>query len=90
MAARRLELRNHMADKQAPIDFEQSLAQLESLVEKLENSEFTLEQSLQAFEQGVKLTRQCQQALSQAEQKVQLLIGENGQSTAVPFEGDAQ
>ena len=38
-----------MADQQAPIDFEQSLAQLESLVEKLENSEFTLEQSLQAF-----------------------------------------
>ena len=84
------QLGNPMADQQAPIDFEQSLAQLESLVEKLENSEFTLEQSLQAFEQGVKLTRQCQQALSQAEQKVQLLIEENGQSTAVPFEGDAQ
>ena len=79
-----------MAEKQTPIDFEQSLAQLETLVEKLENSEFTLEQSLQAFEQGVKLTRQCQQALSQAEQKVQLLIEENGQSTAVPFEGDEQ
>ena len=43
-----------MADQQAPMDFEQSLSQLESLVEKLENSEFTLEQSLQAFEQGVK------------------------------------
>jgi len=79
-----------MAEQPAAIDFEQSLSQLESLVEKLENSEFTLEQSLQAFEQGVKLTRQCQQALSQAEQKVQLLIEENGQSTAVPFEGDGQ
>jgi exodeoxyribonuclease VII small subunit len=79
-----------MADQPAAIDFEQSLSQLESLVEKLENSEFTLEQSLQAFEQGVKLTRQCQQALSQAEQKVQLLIEENGQSTPVPFEGDGQ
>lgn len=79
-----------MADQHPPVDFEQSLAQLESLVEKLENSEFTLEQSLQAFEQGVKLTRQCQQALSQAEQKVQLLIEESGQSTAVPFTGDEQ
>lgn len=79
-----------MAESNKPVDFEQSLAQLETLVEKLENSEFTLEQSLQAFEQGVKLTRECQQALSNAEQKVQLLIEENGQSTAVAFEGDNQ
>ena len=71
--------------KQAPLDLEQSLAQLESLVEKLENSEFTLEQSLQAFEQGVSLTRQCQQALSDAEQKVQVLIEQNGQSQAMPL-----
>ena len=78
-----------MAEQPQPIDFEASLSQLESLVEKLENSEFTLEQSLQAFEQGVKLTRQCQQALSAAEQKVQVLIEENGQSQAVPFQDDA-
>ena len=68
----------------------QSLAQLEALVEKLEGSEFTLEQSLQAFEQGVTLTRQCQQALSKAEQKVQILIEQNGQSQAMPFEGDQE
>lgn len=78
-----------MAEQPQPIDFEASLSQLESLVEKLENSEFTLEQSLQAFEQGVKLTRQCQQALSAAEQKVQVLVEENGQSQAVPFQDDA-
>lgn len=72
------------------VDFEKSLSELESLVEKLENSEFTLEQSLQAFEQGVKLTRQCQQALSNAEQKVQVLMEENGQTQAVPFQGDAE
>jgi len=78
-----------MTDQDKPLDFEASLTQLETLVEKLENSEFTLEQSLQAFESGVKLTRQCQQALSQAEQKVQLLIEENGQSQATPFQGDA-
>ncbi len=77
-----------MTDQDKPLDFEASLTQLETLVEKLENSEFTLEQSLQAFESGVKLTRQCQQALSQAEQKVQLLIEENGQSQAIPFQGD--
>ncbi len=77
-----------MAEQPKQIDFEASLSQLENLVEKLENSEFTLEQSLQAFEQGVKLTRQCQQALSAAEQKVQLLIEENGKSEAVPFQDD--
>ncbi len=74
--------------KPAPLDLEQSLAQLENLVEKLESSEFTLEQSLQAFEQGVSLTRQCQQALSDAEQKVQVLIEQNGQSQAVPLENE--
>lgn len=78
-----------MAEQPKQIDFEASLSQLENLVEKLENSEFTLEQSLQAFEQGVKLTRQCQQALSAAEQKVQLLIEENDKSEAVPFQDDA-
>jgi exodeoxyribonuclease VII small subunit len=77
----------NMADQPAPVDFEQSLAQLESLVEKLENSEFTLEQSLQAFEHGVTLTRQCQKALSEAEQKVQLLIEQNDQSQAQNFAG---
>ncbi len=77
-----------MADQTNPVDFEQSLAQLEALVEKLENSEFTLEQSLQAFEQGVTLTRQCQKALSEAEQKVQVLIEQNGQSQAQDFVTD--
>lgn len=74
-----------MADQPAPVDFEQSLAQLEALVEKLENSEFTLEQSLQAFEQGVTLTRQCQKALTEAEQKVHILVEQNGQSQAQHF-----
>jgi len=77
----------NMADQPTPVDFEQSLAQLEDLVEKLENSEFTLEQSLQAFEQGVTLTRQCQKALSEAEQNVQLLIEQNGHSQAQGFAG---
>ena len=40
----------------------------------MEEGELTLEESLKAFEQGIKLTRECQQALDQAEQKVQLLV----------------
>lgn len=50
--------------EQQNFDFEQSLAQLEGLVEQLESGEMTLEQSLGAFEQGVRLTRACQQALA--------------------------
>jgi len=59
-------------------NFEQSLEQLEALVESMEDGELSLEESLKAFEQGVKLTRECQTALKEAEQKVQMLISEDG------------
>lgn len=73
-----------MTDQPA-FEFEQALQQLETLVQQMEGGSLTLEQSLQAFEQGVALTRQCQQALSQAEQRVQVLLEQNGQSVAQPF-----
>lgn len=76
-----------MATKAAPFVFETAVAELEQLVQKMESGELSLEDSLQAFEQGVKLTRQCQQALSSAEQRVQLLLEQNGQSVAQPFTG---
>ena len=66
---------------------EQYLDSLEALVERMESGELTLEESLQAFEQGVKLTRECQQALSQAEQKVRILLEQDPQAEPVPFEG---
>ena len=66
---------------------EQSLDSLEALVERMESGELTLEESLQAFEQGVKLTRECQRALSQAEQKVRILLEQDPQAEPVPFEG---
>ncbi|QVL43487.1 MAG: exodeoxyribonuclease VII small subunit [Alcanivorax sp.] len=66
---------------------EQSLDSLEALVERMESGELALEESLQAFEQGVKLTRECQQALSQAEQKVRILLEQDPQAEPVPFEG---
>jgi exodeoxyribonuclease VII small subunit len=65
--------------------FEQSLAELEGLVERMESGEMTLEDSLKAFEQGIKYTRDCQNALAKAEQKVQLLLQKNGQMEAQPF-----
>lgn len=75
-----------MPRKSQTPDFETSLSELEKLVDQMEQGELTLEQSLQAFEQGIKLTRDCQQRLSQAEQKVQVLIEQNGQIEAVDFE----
>ncbi len=55
------------------IDFEKSLKQLEALVNKLEKGEVSLEESLKQFELGVKLTRECRQALQSAEQKIAVL-----------------
>lgn len=65
--------------------FEDSLAELEQLVERMEQGDITLEESLKSFERGVTLTRTCQKALQEAEQKVQLLLEKNGQQTLEPF-----
>lgn len=66
-------------------DFEESLEQLEAIVEKMEKGELSLEQSLEAFEEGVKLTRNCQQTLRKAEQRVNELLEENGELKKTPF-----
>ncbi len=66
--------------KAASFNFEKSLAELEELVSAMEDGDLTLEQSLQAFEQGIKLTRECQTALKQAEQKVQVLLNDSGET----------
>lgn len=57
-------------------NFEASLEQLESIVDKMENQELSLEQALSQFEEGIGLTKQCQKALTQAKQKVEKLIDE--------------
>ncbi|GGK64700.1 exodeoxyribonuclease VII small subunit [Amphritea balenae] len=73
------------AKKKTP-DFETSLTQLETMVNQLEQGELSLEQSLETFEQGVRLTRDCQSILAQAEQKVQMLIQQNGELKEIPFD----
>lgn len=78
------------ARKKAALDFEQSLTDLQNLVERLENGELSLEDSLTAFEQGVRLTRDCQAALAQAEQKVQILMERDGELEDAPFDADQQ
>ncbi|MBT7226410.1 MAG: exodeoxyribonuclease VII small subunit [Gammaproteobacteria bacterium] len=72
--------------KQATFDFEQALENLEELVSSMEDGELTLEESLQAFEKGIKLTRECQSALKNAEQKVQLLLNENGDTEEIDLD----
>jgi exodeoxyribonuclease VII small subunit len=72
-----------------PLDFERSLAELEEIVEKLEQGDLSLEDSLKHFERGVQLTRACQTALKQAEQKVEILMRKSGagdQFEAAPFD----
>ncbi|MBN4055149.1 exodeoxyribonuclease VII small subunit, partial [bacterium AH-315-K03] len=79
-----------MAKAKKSINFEQSLNQLEALVDDMENGDLTLEESLKSFEQGIKLTRECQSALVQAEQKVHMLTEKNGQLERVALHNDEQ
>jgi exodeoxyribonuclease VII small subunit len=68
--------------------FEKALQELEALVEKMEQGELSLEESLQHFEKGVQLSRTCQQALRDAEQKVEILMQKNAQEETVPFDSE--
>lgn len=69
--------------------FEETLQELETLVRKLEQGELPLEESLKAFERGVRLTRECQQSLSAAEQRVeQVMENEQGELAQRPFSED--
>jgi len=67
-------------------DFEKSLEELEQLVALMEKGDLSLEDSLKHFERGIALTRACQKALAEAEQKVQILIKNQGKDELVPFE----
>lgn len=73
-----------MADEQ---NFEQQMQQLEQLVTRMESGDLSLEESLQAFEQGVSLTRNCQKLLSEAEQRVSRLQENQGDVGFEPLSG---
>lgn len=73
--------------KQATPDFEAALAELEAIVQRLEQGEIPLEESLRQYERGVALTRSCQQALQQAEEKIRVLAkGAGGELVERDFE----
>ena len=72
------------SDNKTP-DFEEALAELEGLVERLERGDLPLDEALKTFERGVELTRHCQSSLKSAQQKVEILL-KRGSGTAVePF-----
>ena len=71
-----------MAARKKSIDFEKKLNQLETLVNEMDKGSLSLEDSLKAFEEGIKITRECQQALKDAEQKVEMLTRDSTQPTS--------
>ncbi len=77
-----------MEQNQKP-DFERTLQELEALVERMEQGDITLDESLAHFERGVKLVRASQKALEEAEQKVRILVEKDGQATLEPFGPEA-
>lgn len=78
-----------MATTQQPeFNFEEALEELERLVSSMEEGELSLEDSMKAFEKGIKLTRECQTALQKAEQKVQILLNESGETQAFDVEDE--
>jgi exodeoxyribonuclease VII small subunit len=72
---------------QDPVSFEAALKELEGIVKQLETGEAKLEESLQLFERGIRLSRFCSQKLEEAEKKIEMLVKDSrGDYNAVPFE----
>jgi len=70
------------------VNLEKALADLENLVEVLETGDLPLEKAMKKFEDGIKLTRACQAALKDAEQKVEILLKTAGGESLEPFEAE--
>ena len=70
------------------INLEKALADLEGLVEELESGDLPLEKAMKKFEEGIKLTRSCQKALKDAEQKVEILLKSAGGESLEDFDSD--
>lgn len=68
-------------------DFEKSFQQLEKIVQRLESEELPLDESLQLFEEGIRLSRFCHQRLEEVEKKIELILADaKGQPVTEPFE----
>ena len=76
-----------MSTKKDKTSFEAQVAELETIVKAMEQGDLPLEEALKQFEQGVKLTKNCQQMLDQARQRIQVL-SEEGQLTELHIAED--
>jgi exodeoxyribonuclease VII small subunit len=74
-----------LAARIKPPDFEKALAELETLVARLERGALPLDEALTTFARGVELTRHCQAALKSAQQKVEILLARSGRADIEPF-----
>ena len=72
-------------DKSSSLNFEASLQELERIVKELEKGDLPLEQSLQLFESGTRLSADCKRQLEEAESRVEILIKRGGEVTPIPF-----
>lgn len=77
-----------MPKKTNVINFEKTFTELEELVKKMEGGDLSLEESLKYFERGILLTKNCQQALNKAEQKVRILLEKNNKNNLESFDSD--
>jgi exodeoxyribonuclease VII small subunit len=85
-------MKNEMKDKEPQSrSFESSLEALEEIVRKLEHGDLALEESLELFEQGIRLSRECQERLSQAERRIEVLMrDQQGRPVVAPFEAEKE
>lgn len=78
-----------MAARRTSNEFEKSFQQLEKIVQRLEAEELPLDESLQLFEEGIRLSRFCHQRLEEVEKKIELILADaKGQPVTEPFEED--
>lgn len=76
--------------KKKNVALEESLAQIETIISRLDDDGVALEEAMAAFEQGIKLIRQAQETLAQAEQRVQQLVDQNGEPSQQDFSEDTE
>ncbi|SBS32494.1 Exodeoxyribonuclease 7 small subunit [Marinomonas aquimarina] len=79
-----------MSRKTSVRHFEENLSELETIVAQLESNQLSLEDALKAFEKGVKLSQDCQSVLTQAEQKVQILLETNEGERLETFDPESE
>lgn len=77
-----------MARKKQGVGFEAALEELEGLVERMEEGELSLEESLKTYERGIELSRACQKSLDAAEQRIRILSEKDGEAETRSFEPD--